>query len=153
MEEMMTLKEFAEKHNCNYDYASRRLKQLMQTDPEMKNHAVRKGTRFQLDEYAEAALIPQKRYRKRSESLRISRSHFVRLAEERQNLLEKQKAINEEIRQKETELQFKQMELINEVVFRCLGREYRNNDEIRLEVFLKNSENFKNFMNANLKEE
>lgn len=139
----INLKEFAETYECNYEAASRKLKKLIRENSDMKNHVSTRGRQYTLDEYAIRALIPKKYVtRKKRETGEIER-----LKKEHEQLVERQKEISNELRQREQEILFKRYEQIGGVVYRCLGRTYLDGDENRLDDFLSKCADFKSCMN------
>lgn len=147
----LNIKEFAEKYECSYEATSRKLKKLLKTDAEMKNHVRNDGKQYILDEYAISALVPKRYVRRKEDPKKIER-----LKKEHDYLIEKQRSISNAIKQREQELYSKRLEQMGRVIFRCLDRMYIDGDENRLEDFLSNSEDFKSYMNKtneNLRED
>ncbi len=138
----LNLKEFSEAYECSYEGASRKLKKLLKTDADMKNHVLYDGRQYILDKYAISALVPKKYVRRKDNPKKIER-----LKKEHDYLIEKQKAISNEIRQRECELYSKRLEQMGRVVYQCLDRMYIDGDENRLEAFLSKCADFKACMN------
>ncbi len=138
----LNLIEFSRVYECNYEAASRRLKKLLETDKDMKNHVFYDGNQYTLDRYAINALIPKKYVKRKEKSPKPDC-----LKGGQKYLAEKEKDILNAIRQKDFELISKRMELIGKTVYRCLGRMYIDGDEMRLEAFLAKCADFKSFMN------
>lgn len=139
----MTLKEFAERYECNYSAAGTRLKKLLANDKKFAKHVTSKGRVYLLDDYAAELLKP-----KAGKRAAVSSSDIEKLKEEQQLLAAKQKEISERIRQTENDLLNQRNGQIAAAVYKALGREYMPGDEIRIFEYLKGCNDFKTHMNS-----